>query len=389
MTNTRGHASTERTLTARVSAQRLLLSLLTDEAVVDPDEVNRTHEVTAGLLALARFHRVSALVSESLRGHDFLMSPQTRAAFLHDWAATAAEHGRSVSDLRCLALVMNDMSVPWLVFKGPALAEGVYPQPALRHYRDIDVLVDARSLELAVMSLCESGYRLCGPGAVRAARGQPVGQLTLVTPAGRWLDLNWALFNDSWVRQRFTMLARDVLKRRRSISVGGVDVATMDACDTAVHVALHATVAGVQRLLWLKDAERCSAAGLDPVLAAQRAQLWRADKAFRLIFRRADWLLGAAAGSPQSRSGLRSAPREALARVAAVPWNRRERLTSRMITHAAGFGPVAAVRGLTTDSLGAADWHDQSSWNTVVHPNELTQFYAVVKTEDRCLAESR
>jgi hypothetical protein len=59
---------------------------------------------------------------------------------------------------------LADGKVSTVVLKGAALAETVYPEPALRHSHDIDLLVEPRDLSAAVSLLVSSGLRPLPPG---------------------------------------------------------------------------------------------------------------------------------------------------------------------------------------------------------------------------------
>ncbi|MBT3278494.1 MAG: hypothetical protein HN370_03875 [Phycisphaerales bacterium] len=58
---------------------------------------------------------------------------------------------------RTIETRLREATLPGVIFKGPSLAETVYPRPALRSYTDIDVLVPRASFAAAGKSLLAMG----------------------------------------------------------------------------------------------------------------------------------------------------------------------------------------------------------------------------------------
>jgi hypothetical protein len=70
------------------------------------------------------------------------------------------------------------------------------------------------------------------------------------------VDLHWHLVFDRRIRERFLLSTEDLLERRRRVKLGAVRAWALDPTDFAIHVALHASFAGAQRLRRLLDIER-------------------------------------------------------------------------------------------------------------------------------------
>jgi hypothetical protein len=93
-----------------------------------------------GVLDLARTHRLVPLIAAALRrGHTCV--PREVADAIWDEARRMTVGGLMIEHtLRQLIATLSASAVEVLVLKGPVLAYGLYPRPALRPYGDIDLL---------------------------------------------------------------------------------------------------------------------------------------------------------------------------------------------------------------------------------------------------------
>jgi hypothetical protein len=174
-------------------------------------------------------------------------------------------------ELRQLHSALRDFD--WLVVKGPALALGYYRRPELRSYGDLDVLVPPADFGRAVQALEEAGYEVFDRNWT-LLNERMAGELHLVSPRGVVIDLHWDLSNDRATRESYGMATRSFIDRAERLSLGDVDVRTLDALDTAVHTAVHAARSGGDRLVWMKDLEQLVLAGRFswPELAVRSAE---------------------------------------------------------------------------------------------------------------------
>ncbi|MEN3357058.1 MAG: hypothetical protein V7637_1040 [Mycobacteriales bacterium] len=208
-------------------------------------------------------------------------------------ASTVIGHLRALADLRLVDQALTAAGVGYLVLKGPVLAGLVYRRPDLRSYVDIDLLVapadfaDAlAALESAGCTVFERNWQL--------ARDRLLGELRLFTPSGMVLDLHWHVIADRSIRSAFRIDLAVIRARARSVRLAGRDVRTLDPADTIVHLALHAALAGGQRLIWLKDLEQALLAPDAPQWTelVARAAEWRAGPAMALMLARSAGTLG-------------------------------------------------------------------------------------------------
>lgn len=118
---------------------------------------------------------------------------QATAETLRQHAAFAWFHATCVAPL----------DPPHAYFKGPALAFRIYPRPALRHFRDIDLLLDARGLAAVTRRALAQGCRVWLPGdeaiidlpspTAIADYTRLIPTAQLVTPQGVMVELHRAI----------------------------------------------------------------------------------------------------------------------------------------------------------------------------------------------------
>lgn len=112
--------------------------------------------------------RLLPLLYYALRRNNAVIEPDVLAVLKNGYVR---EQLRYEDYRRILAEQLGTLAsggVRAIVLKGAALAETVYPEPALRHSHDIDLLVEPRDLPTAVKLLVSSGLRtyLSGNGAI-------------------------------------------------------------------------------------------------------------------------------------------------------------------------------------------------------------------------------
>lgn len=165
-----------------------------------------------------------------------------------------------------LALIAHDLDtagIAWAAFKGPVLAHGVYPAGVPRDYVDLDVLVERKRFAEAVTVIQERGAGIVEQNW-REVLHLLKGELNLATRFVM-VDVHWSLLYDGPLRQSFRWDDAAHLARRRPVDLGsGLTVPTLDPVSSMLHLALHAGLAGGQKLGWLRDIAFASQApGLD------------------------------------------------------------------------------------------------------------------------------
>ena len=231
-----------------------------------------------GLVDHACMHGVEACVHLSLRSVEEL-GRETRSQLEQAYFVALRSHALALRDLAVAAEAFDQVGLPWLAFKGPVLAEHVYPRADLRSYGDLDLLVAPAHLRLAVAALEAAGGQLLDRNW-RMVRKHMRGQLHVRLPAGTVVDLHWDLLNDVPSRQVFPIDVNDLLDRRRTVAIGAAAIPTLAVEDTLVHLALHACTSGGNRLIGYKDIEQAvRRLPIDWDAVVARAHEWRAGQA--------------------------------------------------------------------------------------------------------------
>lgn len=207
---------------------------------------------------IAGRHRIGGSVLRGLDGVTVVAGPvrdeldaQRRRWRLHHLTTVRAVHE--------LAGPMDARGVRWLVFKGPALAGSVYPDPGDRAYGDVDLLIHPSDLGAAVRVLESLGYRH-GNHHWRHAAWIRRAEFPM-RRADVDIDVHWHVQYSRHERADL-MVDVDALHRRtRRATIAGVDVAVPSAEDALVLTAHHACRSGGHRLVWSKDLERLLSEG--------------------------------------------------------------------------------------------------------------------------------
>jgi hypothetical protein len=271
---------------------RMLGGLIADpssaaERLADVDE-----PYAASCIRLAREHGVDGWLAA--------YAPGTPA-----WAIIADQRLRLIgarardrAELACFAEIASHINCRWVVLKGQALADDLYPKPWIRHGVDIDVLVEPARFTDLVDVLLDHGWRLHDVNWPLLDATRP-GQLRLGSPRGGLFDVHWNLMDNPELRTSFPFKTEELLDRGR-ILVSGLPA--LGEADQLVHVGLHAAMSGATRLLWLVDVGLAARRVIDSPELATAACSARAGLALALVLQRAHRWLGTPAPAPALRS---------------------------------------------------------------------------------------
>lgn len=263
----------------------------------DPDEVlaRSSPPRLRGLARAAAFHGIVGYVSRAVEASPVRhrVPARAREELRQATEELVARHAAVVSNLQQLGVVFETLQIPWVVVKGPVLAEPVHGAGELRSYGDLDVLVPAEDFGAALDGFAEGGADVLA-GDWRRRWDERAGEVPVRLPSGLLVDVHWHLINTGSVRDHFRIPIDELLRRRTSVIVGGVEVPTLDPADTLAHVALHTILSGSNRLVWIKDMERLVARHGQDVLdeATARAASWHGSVAMADAMGRVARVLG-------------------------------------------------------------------------------------------------
>jgi hypothetical protein len=368
----------------RDAAVRLLVECLraTDETL----EPGRARALLAAsspgaILDAASFHRVGGLVHRVLAGAvpdapaEMLAALRTR----HDEAVR--RHLRLTFELSTLKPVLDGSGARWTVVKGPAVVALLYGDPGLRPYGDIDVLVDPARFDRVLGALRDAGSTLLDRNW-KLIRRELRGELHFVLPGGAPLDLHWNLVN--LYRGRIRIDTAAILERSAPIDMGGVTAPTPDPTDSLIHLAVHGTLSGADRLLWMSDVARATARrppDWDELVS--RSTAWGVAAPVGLMLARSASVLGADVPPEVAQRLLGRSYRTLMRAVDQIsPWQRaRGRLTSAslLMTRSMGLGVSGATRWLVRRSWRNLDPREPQASSNFTPRGDESDYEAFVR----------
>jgi len=153
-------------------------------------------------------------------------------------------------ELSAVRRLLEDLDVPHLVFKGPALAVQTTGDVGARGFGDLDVLVDPRSVERVATELLARGWSsaepLPSPGSWAWRRTVQSGHELPFIGASCSVDLHWRLDPTLDALPSFPVL----WERREVVELGGSPTPTLGRRDALSHACLNARK---DRWRWLRS----------------------------------------------------------------------------------------------------------------------------------------
>lgn len=205
------------------------------------------------LARLAEGHGVRPQLFQSLSDLSWEAVPEAERDSLERFRQRHLVRTLTLSgELHRLATAFEGKAIPFVAFKGPALAIALYGDLARREYNDIDVLVPEPRLDDAEDVLAALGY-LSGQGdrAFRRAFLAHLRQHAFARADGdAAIDLHWAL---SGPHVPFPLKTADVWNDLRRISIGDRDIPTIAGANLALLLAGHGTKEVWKLLKWVSD----------------------------------------------------------------------------------------------------------------------------------------
>jgi len=220
------------------------------------------------LRRLARENRVDVLLLHGLRMAPAETVPPDMIASLdayeHD---NRRRNDASVAVLDRLLNALGERAIACLVFKGPVLGHQVYPDPGMRFFWDLDLLVrdtDLPAVHDALRTLAYQRDELSGREEKLYARYHFA---HTYSPAvdGPDIDVHWSLFPANFP---VPVDYKGLRECSVPVDVGGIRATTFSREDTLVYVALHGAKEEWRRLQMIVDVAAMVAA--EPALDWER-----------------------------------------------------------------------------------------------------------------------
>jgi hypothetical protein len=240
------------------------------------------------VIRLARRHRVATLLHERLRNPGD-RDPSGLAAELRFDHLDA--HARQLQAYETIVQLRRAITCPFLIIKGAAVAEQWYREPGVRTYVDVDVLVRRTDFRDVTLALIKAGFAHLLPNwdslLSRGMAEVPMRHRACT------VDLHWHLIARERPRHEILLSEAALFERARTITLGSVDVATLDREDTLLHLCINSGLDGGRRLLQLVDIDRVVRSGrVDWEVLADRAFQAGAQALCAAILQRCHHLIG-------------------------------------------------------------------------------------------------
>lgn len=230
----------------------------------------------SGVLARARFDHITGLLATAvLAGAVTVENGDVKSRLWGQWH----EELLVCVQLEALAVrtagLLDQAGISWRLTKGPALANLDYPDPSMRTFGDVDVVVHPDHWLATFELLSARGYgresaTLPGGYDVRFGKGA-----TLLTPDGFEVDLH-----RRFAIGRFGVTARteQLFTTADAIELGGRVIPVLDPVGRLLHACFHAALGGFSGLRAFRDvAQLVLVTGVDWRRAFGIAESWRSE----------------------------------------------------------------------------------------------------------------
>lgn len=232
-------------------------------------------EVVDDLLRVARMDRLAGLLSVAILD-GVLIAPETAALAIREaWheqlRATVLVEALAVETAALLA----DAGVTWRLLKGSALAHLDYPDPSIRPFGDVDVLIHPDSWGRALAALADAGWRRdvpeLGPGFdARYGKGA-----TLTNEDGLELDVHRRL---AVGRFGLRLPGEALFAGAATVAVGDRVLPVLAAPDRLLHACFHASLGGFREFRAHRDvAQLLLVTAADWETTVETAARWRVE----------------------------------------------------------------------------------------------------------------
>jgi hypothetical protein len=209
------------------------------------------------------FHRIDGLLAAAVHDDDLPVTPEQRDEVL-------AAHGDAMkvclaleADLLQIAAILDRSGFGYRVLKGPAFAHLDYPDPALRVFGDVDLLVRSEDYDAAVAALTAAGFERKFT-EVRGGFDHRFGKGTcLKGPNGRELDLHRTFVMGPY---GLALDLDDVWGSVDRFRIAGRGFDTLNADQRFLHACYHAALGNISpRLTPLRDLAGMLQRSVNPV----------------------------------------------------------------------------------------------------------------------------
>lgn len=283
-----------------------------------------TDTVTAAVADAAEYHGLAPILHCALNSSRLGQVPANVAIRLRNcYLDSARRNVIFAARLHALVAAFESEGITVVPLKGPILAESLYPDPALRPFSDLDLLVRKRDVPAAVRLLAREGY---GIGAHLARLPFPTllslqFELLLRQEGRAQVDLQWDTgLADYPFRFDVEILWRKLGRAR----IAEKEVANLSPESQLLFLCVHGAKHLWSRLMWVGDVARLANAQPDWAYALELATEAGCVRPLLLGLLLAHSLLAAPVPDDLLRrahasSAVQSAARQVTARLIRIP----------------------------------------------------------------------
>jgi len=221
---------------------------------------------------LAAEHRVApwlaaALATDSEFAADARLTPIKQHALAQTFQTLRLD-----SELRVVVGALNEKSIPVVVLKGPVLAQSLYPEPGLRPFGDVDILIHERDLAAVSAFLEARGYhdKNEDEGPVRLHEAHGLFQRIFVDDERETVV---EVHCDHLQIGVEPISMTEIWGRCEDVTFGRANARALEETDMFVQLCVHLHRHGFERLIWFKDLDllvrKCR---LDWAMVRERAE---------------------------------------------------------------------------------------------------------------------
>jgi Uncharacterised nucleotidyltransferase len=226
------------------------------------------------LAAKLTSHRLTGLAVAAFEAEELLLTDEQRADLLERhkgvmFAALSIERKMLRVTRR-----LEEAGIRPVILKGPALAHTIYPDPSLRSFGDLDLLVRTEDWRSTCDVLAADGYRR-GLPEPHAGFDERFGKAAVHRNGdGIELDLHRTLVLGPF---GLWLHPDELFDHAVPFQLGGRQLLRLDDVDRLIHACLHASLGFRWEQLWtVRDVAQCALApGLDWEELEERAGRWR------------------------------------------------------------------------------------------------------------------
>jgi len=230
---------------------------------LDSNEISETLAASSSweaVLRLADQHRVIPALYQALHGReDVPASIQT--ALQARFQSNSVKALRFSAELARIADAFRKSGIEVLAHKGPALAQFLYGDVALRQFGDLDLLVRPRDVPGAIATLCQAGYEpqlQLSPRQARAYLRSGYEYVFGLAAQRNLLELQWRIVPRFYALD-FNLDA--MFERSVGLAVEGVRMEILWREDLMLALCIHAAKHGWEQLGMLRDIAALAASG--------------------------------------------------------------------------------------------------------------------------------